>query len=160
MARSPDETARNHHANASSTLHILPDSAQIATARRFIRETLDTWNLSTQTRQIEVAASELVTNAIIHGEGGIDVTIRHLADRLRLEVVDEGFDSQPIQIRDASTTGQGGWGLHLVEGIADAWGSDRRPGHTLVWMERRLPIGNENRTPERDTDPQRRHRRS
>jgi anti-sigma regulatory factor (Ser/Thr protein kinase) len=87
-----------------------------------------------------VAASELVTNAIMHGEGGVDVTVLRLADRLRLEVLDEGFGSRPIQIRDASTTGQGGWGLRLVEGISDSWGADRQPGHTLVWMERRLPM--------------------
>jgi anti-sigma regulatory factor (Ser/Thr protein kinase) len=153
LARSPGEAA-GHSANASSTLHLLPDKAQIGTARRFVRETLGTWGLSTQIAEIVVAASELVTNAIMHGEGGVEVTVLRLADRLRLEVVDEGFGSRPIQIRDASATGQGGWGLRLVEGISNSWGADRRPGHTLVWMERRLPMDDhQNGTHERDTAP-------
>ena len=129
-----------HHAKASSTLHLLPDRAQIRTARRFVRQTLGLWGLSPQSAGIELAASELVTNAIIHGEGGVDVTVLRLADRLRLEVVDEGFGALPIQIRDTTATSPGGWGLRLVEDLSEAWGADRRPGHTLVWMERRLSM--------------------
>jgi anti-sigma regulatory factor (Ser/Thr protein kinase) len=155
LARSSGEAA-GHPANASSTLHLLPDNAQIGTARRFVRETLGTWGLTTLTAGIEVAASELVTNAIMHGEGDVDVTVLRLADRLRLEVLDEGFGPRPIQIRDASATGQGGWGLRLVEGISDSWGADRRPGLTLVWMERRLPMDDhQNGAHERDTAPKR-----
>jgi len=137
MAGSSDETA-GHGANAS-TLHIHSDKTQIVTARSFVQQTLGTWGLSTQTAELQIAASELVTNAIMHGEGGVDVTLLRLADRLRLEVVDEGFGSRPIQIRDANATSHGGWGLRLVEGLSDGWGADRRPGHTLVWMERQLP---------------------
>jgi anti-sigma regulatory factor (Ser/Thr protein kinase) len=105
-----------------------------------------------------VAASELVTNAITHGEGGVEVTVLCLADRLRLEVLDEGFGPRPIQIRDASATGQGGWGLRLVEGISDSWGADRRPGLTLVWMERRLPMDDHESATHDDTAPKRRQK--
>src|SRR5512133_3969282 len=78
MAGSSDETA-GHHTNASSTLHIHPDKTQIGTARRFVQQTLGTWGLSTQTAELQVAASELVTNAIMHGQGAVDVTLMHLA---------------------------------------------------------------------------------
>ena len=61
------------------------------------------------------------------------MTVLRLADRLRLEVVDECIGYGPIQIRDASATGQGGWAPRLVEGLSDAWGADRRPGRTQVW---------------------------
>ena len=159
MAGSSDGAAGDH-AHASSTLHLLPDTTQIGTARRFVQETLGTWGLSPQTAELQVATSELVTNAIVHGEGGVDVTILRLADRLRLEVIDEGFGPGPIQIRDPSTTGQGGWGLRLIEGMSDGWGADRRPGHTLVWMERRLPIDDQNGTHELDPAPQRHQNRS
>jgi anti-sigma regulatory factor (Ser/Thr protein kinase) len=160
MNRSSNETT-GHPANASSTLHLLPDAAQIGTARRFVRQTLGTWDFNAQTEELQVAASELVTNAIMHGQGGVDVTLRRLADRLRLEVVDEGFGPRPIQIRDASASSQGGWGLRLVEGLSDGWGADRRPGHTVVWMERQLPTDDhENGTHERDTAPNRRQKPS
>jgi anti-sigma regulatory factor (Ser/Thr protein kinase) len=153
MARSSDGAA-GHHAQASSTLHLPADRTQIGTARRFVRDTLGTWGLSPQTAELQVAASELVTNAIVHGEGGVDVTLLRLADRLRLEVVDEGFGPGPIQIRVPGATDQGGWGLRLVEGIADDWGADRRPGHTLFWMERRLPMDDHrNGTHGHDTAP-------
>jgi anti-sigma regulatory factor (Ser/Thr protein kinase) len=153
MAGNSDEAA-GLYATASSTLHLLPDAAQIGTARSFVRQTLGTWGLSPQTGEIEVAVSELVTNAIMHGEGSVDVTVWRLADRLRVEVIDEGFDSRPIQIRDTNATSQRGWGLRLVENLSDGWGADRRPGHTLVWMEHQLPTDDhQHRSHEQDTAP-------
>jgi anti-sigma regulatory factor (Ser/Thr protein kinase) len=139
MAPSSHEAA-GKHSSATPTLHLLADTKQIAIARSFVRETLGRWGLDIPAEEMEVVASELVTNAIVHGDGGVDVTVLRVPGRLRIEVVDEGFGPEPIQVRHPSTTGRGGLGLRIVEGMSDAWGADRRPGHTRVWMERRLPI--------------------
>jgi serine/threonine-protein kinase RsbW len=85
--------------------------------------------------------SELVTNALLHGDGEIDVTVGRSSDRVRLAVGDEGSGPEPLGIREPTSTGSGGWGLRLVDGLSDAWGADRVPGRTLVWMDRRLPRG-------------------
>jgi anti-sigma regulatory factor (Ser/Thr protein kinase) len=78
--------------------------------------------------------SEVVTNAVRHGEGA---TIRVLLDagdpgRLRCEVTDEGDGFVPIA-RDRPATDEGGWGLHLVDTLAHRWGVREDRAH--VWFE-------------------------
>jgi anti-sigma regulatory factor (Ser/Thr protein kinase) len=86
---------------------------------------------------IRLLVSELVTNAIRHADGpsggevALDVTIE--AGRVRVEVADpgEGFEPQP---RDDEMTRPGGWGLYLVDRIADRWGVIRNRMNR-VWFE-------------------------
>ena len=77
--------------------------------------------------------SELVSNSVLHGRGE---TIRLILDRpapdhLRCEVIDDGHGFLPLA-RPADQE-IGGWGLHLVEKLADTWGV--REGSTHVWFE-------------------------
>jgi hypothetical protein len=51
---------------------------------------------------------------------------------LRVEVRDGGAGFVPERRRERSEPG--GWGLMLVEGIADRWGVKRDPT-TTVWFE-------------------------
>jgi anti-sigma regulatory factor (Ser/Thr protein kinase) len=86
---------------------------------------------------IRLLVSELVTNAIRHadapagGEVALDVTIDDSS--LRVEVADPGagFDPAP---RDDEMTRPGGWGLYLVDRIADRWGVVRNRMNR-VWFE-------------------------
>jgi anti-sigma regulatory factor (Ser/Thr protein kinase) len=119
-------------------MRLVTDTSDLAPARQFVRASLGRWGLIEQAPDFELAVSELVTNAILHGEGGIDVTVELHGDRVRLVVGDEGFGPEPIRFREPSSTGEGGWGLRLVDGVSDSWGAQRVPGRTLVWMERRL----------------------
>ena len=79
--------------------------------------------------------SELVTNAVRHGPHGpyADVCLRVVVrgDAVRIEVLDDGagFVRPP---RDRRETG--GWGLVLVETVADRWGIGEG-GPTTVWFE-------------------------
>jgi anti-sigma regulatory factor (Ser/Thr protein kinase) len=80
-------------------------------------------------------ATELITNSVRHADGergapvGFEVTIT--ARALRIEVMDSGggFDALTPIPRGAS-----GWGLYLVDRIADRWGVVREKG-TRVWFE-------------------------
>ena len=88
--------------------------------------------------QARLLLSEVVTNAVRHGEGE---TIRVLLDavqggELRCEVMDEGHGFVP-KARDKPSMVEGGWGLHLVETLSRRWGV--REGSTHVWFE--LPAG-------------------
>jgi anti-sigma regulatory factor (Ser/Thr protein kinase) len=87
---------------------------------------------------IRLLVSELVTNSIRHaptgsrGEVGLDVSI--LDDRrLRVEVADPGSGFEP-RPRTTEATKPGGWGLYLVDRIADRWGVARN-SLTRVWFE-------------------------
>ena len=80
--------------------------------------------------------SELVTNSVQHG-GGDMITVHLDVDRsgvLRCEVIDDGGGFVP---RGRDNRVVGGWGLDLVEQIAESWGV--REGSTHVWFE--LAIG-------------------
>ena len=81
--------------------------------------------------------SELVTNAVRHALGSgtpeVELRIRSEPGRIRVVVSDPGggFEPAPRQ----PTAGEGsGWGLYLVDRIADRWGvlsKDRNE----VWFE-------------------------
>ena len=75
----------------------------------------------------ELLTSELVTNAVIHprptAHGGGNAVVVHLhrtPDRLRVEVIDH--DPQPPRPAPAPEDLGHGWGLHLLDRLATAWG--------------------------------------
>jgi anti-sigma regulatory factor (Ser/Thr protein kinase) len=77
--------------------------------------------------------SELVTNSVRYGDGP-HISVRLEVDPaggLRCEVVDEGSGFLPT--RPAAERDAGGWGLQLVDRIADRWGI--ADGTTHVWFE-------------------------
>ena len=85
---------------------------------------------------LRLLVSELVTNAYRHGGLAIGQEIELTAwlrdGTVRVEVVDPGAGfSRP---RDPTPDADSGWGLYLVEHIADRWGVDARGG-TCVWFE-------------------------
>jgi anti-sigma regulatory factor (Ser/Thr protein kinase) len=78
--------------------------------------------------------SELVTNAVKYGgEGPLQLVVTSRPGHLRAEVIDRGggFDNVPRDADDLHTPG--GWGLRLVERLADDWGMFE--GSTHVWFE-------------------------
>ena len=78
-----------------------------------------------------LTASELVTNAWKHGEGGIELRLEQLRDRLRIEVLDGGSERRPAIRERADETG--GWGLRIVEEVSLRWGCFE--GSTHVWAD-------------------------
>lgn len=87
--------------------------------------------------------SELVTNSVRHGRLGPEQTValraRISGHVLRVEVTDDGrgFAFAP---RTAASADDSGWGLYLVERIADRWGISADPA-TTVWFELDLGAG-------------------
>ena len=84
--------------------------------------------------------SELVTNAVRHGGAGADQPLElelELSRRhVRVEVADPGNGSSAPAL--PSAPGVGGWGLRMVDHVADEWGvSSGGPG-TRVWFEIRF----------------------
>jgi anti-sigma regulatory factor (Ser/Thr protein kinase) len=119
----------------SVTRRFAHDPREIPRARRMVRAQLEEWGLPAEQAPLELAVSELVTNAIVHGGGLVDVAMTLDDDRIRLEVTDEGIAaaSRP-QARQVDAVG--GWGLGLVEHLSDHWGHSLDGGTTRVWMER------------------------
>ena len=88
--------------------------------------------------QARLLLSEVVTNAVRHGDGEAISVLLDAApgEELRCEVMDEGHGFVPTA-RDKPSMAEGGWGLHLVERLSRRWGV--REGSTHVWFE--LPAG-------------------
>ena len=82
-----------------------------------------------------LVSSELVTNALRHGRGKIELRVTMLSEFLRIEVVDEGFDQAPA-VRQEAGDESGGWGLRIVDQLAAQWGVFE--GTTHVWAD--LPL--------------------
>jgi anti-sigma regulatory factor (Ser/Thr protein kinase) len=75
--------------------------------------------------------SELVTNAVKYGgNGSVRIEVERDSDRFRAEVIDSGSGFEITERRDEQV---GGWGLPLVEHLADRWGTFQ--GSTHVWFE-------------------------
>jgi anti-sigma regulatory factor (Ser/Thr protein kinase) len=114
--------------------HDIPrDPHAPAIARRMVDEFEDVLGQPT-TDQARLLISEVVSNAVRHGDGE-RVRIRLDAVQgaeLRCEVMDEGHGFVP-KARDKPPTVEGGWGLHLVESLSRRWGV--REDSTQVWFE-------------------------
>jgi anti-sigma regulatory factor (Ser/Thr protein kinase) len=119
----------------------MPDAAEIRRARELVRSSLTSWDMTDQVDALVLAVSELVTNAIKHGDGGIEVHLTAEEDTVRLAVVDSGGDPPARVETDPSPGLHGGWGLRLVAEVADTWGAASGPTHTRVWMERSVAPG-------------------
>jgi two-component sensor histidine kinase len=80
----------------------------------------------------ELLASELVTNAVTHGCGSVQVVMEFDVDGLAVTVSDEA-PTAPV-ITDAGPSETGGRGLRLVDVLASDWGVTwDRPGKG-VWF--------------------------
>jgi hypothetical protein len=82
--------------------------------------------------------SELVTNALQHGEGEVELVIR-IDGRLRVEVYDQA-PTMPRQLEE-SPLADLGRGLMLVERLSARWGAELLDpcGKKRVWFELALP---------------------
>ncbi|MFD7094988.1 SpoIIE family protein phosphatase [Streptomyces xanthophaeus] len=109
-----------------------------AAARHLIRAAVAAWGAADRVDEIELAADELMTNALVHTEGGGAVSLRLTAEgRIRIEVEDSS--SALPQRREAGDWAVSGRGLLLVDQLADDWGVEPRGGGKRVWCEFAAP---------------------
>ncbi len=118
------------HDVASWELAVEPCS--VPWARGQVCARLAEWNLDELTDTVELLASELVTNALVHGAGTI--WLRLIRGRMLLcEVGDDGPELP--YLCEADDTDESGRGLQLVSCLAAAWGSYRTETGKVVWFE-------------------------
>jgi anti-anti-sigma factor len=117
-------------------LQLAPTPTAAATARRFVRETLRSWRLTSAESELidqaELLADELVTNAVIHARSDMLLRLELGGELLHIAVRDQDW-RLPRLLRD-DPDGQGGRGLRLVEWVAVTWGAQPHPeGGKVVW---------------------------
>ena len=108
--------------------------ASAAIARACAEEYLGAWASEGLLADLRLMVSELVTNAVLHGEP--DVLFRVFVDapvRVRVEVHD-GSAACPT-MRAPHLEGTSGRGLQLVDTVSAAWGTRPLPAGKVVWCE-------------------------
>lgn len=118
-------------------LRVLPGRPESASAaRELARQVLGDANPATETAMLLV--SELVTNSVMHsrsGEPGGSVTVA-LCDGpagILIQVCDNGGSSEPHVSAMPGNDAEHGYGLLLVDALADRWGTISSPEGRVTW---------------------------
>lgn len=117
-------------------VHLEPDVHAPSKARSAIHQTLVGVNDETAETAL-LLVSELVTNSVRHAglktADTVVLCIQQGPRGLHFEVQDVGIGFEHHK-RRSSKEEPGGWGLYLVEQLAQRWGVNQR-GPTVVWFE-------------------------
>ncbi|ORT54996.1 SpoIIE family protein phosphatase [Streptomyces sp. CB03238] len=128
-------------ARAAATFE--PVGRSVATARAFVRDTLQGWGYTDVVDDAVVLTSELVTNAVIHAGTAADVLCLRTENGVRIEVADRYPEREvPLQGTGRSLGSpdrENGRGLLLCAALASRWGVEYSPTHKQVWFQLDLP---------------------
>jgi anti-sigma regulatory factor (Ser/Thr protein kinase) len=107
-------------------------------ARVEVRETIAAWGIKVSVDDAVLLTSELVTNVITRAGGGdIILTIGSCDCQFRVDIQDSSNSlPRPVPVAVDSETG---FGLVLVNAIADDWGYYRTPSAGLFFVLNFLP---------------------
>jgi anti-sigma regulatory factor (Ser/Thr protein kinase) len=110
----------------------------VPTAPGQARQSLISLNRTVSPEQLDelrLVVSELVTNSVLHAGLGvgdsIKMSVEVFSDSVRVEVIDRGHGFEEASDRPVDGLG---WGLPIVQQLADRWGTERT-SETKVWAE-------------------------
>ncbi|KMS67067.1 hypothetical protein ACH49_28830 [Streptomyces leeuwenhoekii] len=120
-----------------------PVGRSVASARSFVRDTLQGWGFADIVDDAVVLTSELVTNAVVHAGTSADVVCLRTGEGVRIEVADR-YPEREVPLQEAAVTmsspdREGGRGLQLCAALAGRWGVEYSPTHKNVWFQLDLP---------------------
>ncbi len=116
--------------------HFRPERSCVPEARRLASEAGAPHVSPEQRYKLELAVTEVVSNAVRHSGAGEDITlaITPKAGYLCVRVTDSGAGLVPQPGAMDSDEGAG-FGLFIVEQLTRRWGMTREDGRTRVWFE-------------------------
>ncbi len=112
-----------------------PHPTSVGAARRFVRDVLMSRQVAGGVVDtVELLTSEVVTNAIVHGQSRPQLAVEIGEHVVRVAVADR---SPEVPVRRMGRLDDlSGRGVVIVEELASAWGVDReRDGTKCVWFE-------------------------
>lgn len=114
---------------AALTMTSGPDAPRAA--REFVHVTAESWHLEAVVPTLDLAVSELVTNAVVHGEGPVRLKLIRRPGSLIVEVYDEG--RRRPTLRRSSMSDYHGRGIGIVASLSEGWGVVRSRQGKIVW---------------------------
>jgi anti-sigma regulatory factor (Ser/Thr protein kinase) len=111
---------------------LLPVRGAARRGRDIVTEACLRWDVPHLTAPAALAASELVSNVVVHARTVMTVQVRLRPRYLYLAVFD-GTDAEPVPRHGHDADASGGRGLRLVERVSTRWGHLRRTDGKVVW---------------------------
>lgn len=116
-----------------------PAPDQSTLARHWLTSVQSRWGLP-EDSAVELLASELITNAIVHAGTPITVTLA-VAEGVAEVAVSDTAEGWPKTGELADLQAQSGRGMAMVAAVAQGWGVAPLPRGKQVWFRRRLAPG-------------------
>lgn len=110
-----------------------PAVTSVPEARRMVRDALGAELWDDIRHQVELAVSELATNAVIHAGTPFTLRVQTTGSFLRVEVSDR--NSHIPHTRHYSLTARTGRGMQLLATSVDRWGADPTTTGKTIWFE-------------------------
>ncbi|MGW3882799.1 SpoIIE family protein phosphatase [Streptomyces sp. NPDC005055] len=115
----------------------------VKAARSFMDDRLSVWGLTQMSDALQLIASEIVTNALIHAGSDVDIRLREFADHVRLEVRDSDINPpvpSPLALsEEENAEAEHGRGLLIVEALSGLWNSSPNGRGKTVSVEVPIP---------------------
>ncbi|MFE6848801.1 SpoIIE family protein phosphatase [Streptomyces sp. NPDC057686] len=129
---------RTHRLSASHVIswELPAEPASVGRARSLAVAQLHSWELAGLSFSTELIVSELVTNALRHASGPIQ--LRLARDRFLLCEVSDASHTSP-HMRYARTDDEDGRGLFIISQLARQWGTRYTRNGKIIWTEQDLP---------------------
>lgn len=106
------------------------NATSVAVARRAVADVLGDRVSLACVKQTQAIVSELVTNALQHGQGTPRLAVTRDGRRVRVEIGDDGPALGAVRATSGSR------GLVVVDGLASRWGLHAIPGDgKTMWAE-------------------------
>ena len=118
---------------ATARVNEFEDPRIVADARASVREAVIALGRPDLADDAALVASELVTNAVLHGGGCEAVTVEPTDDGVRIVVADHR--PVPPVLGWASADSMTGRGVRLVAGLATRWGAEPQDGGKVIWAD-------------------------
>lgn len=128
IIRVPDTSASSLGQRRYRHWRLPPATESVRRARRLVHEACASWDR--EVSAIELVASELVANAVVHGHGAVQLRIQDTGDGVRLEV--EDANPVPPAHLEPHAARVGGFGMQIIARLAD-WGWRPSGPGKVVW---------------------------
>jgi len=117
----------------AAVFEAIDDGAQLSRVRAFVAEELRTFGRPGLIDDAVLVASELASNALLHANGIVRVSVTEHGDALRIAVHDR--TRVPPVIARQSLEAMTGRGLRLVASLANEWGAEPTRDGKFVWAD-------------------------
>jgi anti-sigma regulatory factor (Ser/Thr protein kinase) len=108
------------------------EAGAVASTRHAVAFKLDSWHAPIDLPVVELLVTELVTNAVRHGDEPIRVEVEWDGEAVWV-TVEDGCATMPALL-DPPPDADGGRGLYLVDRMADEWGVARVGTGKQIWF--------------------------